>query len=155
MLDPLLLLAGDERYTDSMGPEPWHQPWPGEFSHRAQILVAEDDTMVRRLIQRLLLEAGYEVETASHGTEALEIALRTTTPVDLAITDIRMPFMDGWELSERLMERWPGLPILFLSGFDREFERFGRGRRPSSAFLAKPFDPDELLKRVAGLLDRE
>ena len=105
--------------------------------------------MVASLVERLLAEHGYEVVTAPDGEEALRVALRSG--VDLLVTDVRMPVMDGWELSHRLRERWPDLPILFISGYDIELAQ-GAKRRGSGAFLRKPFDPDELLKQVARLL---
>ena len=105
--------------------------------------------MVAALVERLLDEHGYEVITARHGEEALRVALRG--PVDLLVTDVRMPVMDGWELSRRLRERWPDLPVLYISGYDVELSQ-GARRRGSGAFLRKPFDPDELLRQVARLL---
>jgi two-component system cell cycle sensor histidine kinase/response regulator CckA len=114
------------------------------------VLVAEDDPMVAALVERLLAEHGYQVVTARHGEEALRVALRGQ--VDLLVTDVRMPIMDGWELSRRLRERWPDLPVLYISGYDIELSQ-GAKRRGSGAFLRKPFDPDELLRQVTQLLD--
>ena len=106
--------------------------------------------MVAALVERLLAERGYQVVTARHGEEALRVALRGQ--VDLLVTDVRMPIMDGWELSRRLRERWPDLPVLYISGYDIELSQ-GAKRRGSGAFLRKPFDPDELLRQVTQLLD--
>jgi two-component system, cell cycle sensor histidine kinase and response regulator CckA len=65
-----------------------------------------------------------------------------------------MPVMDGWELSRRLRERWPDLPVLFISGYDVELTRAAGGRHHAEgAFLRKPFDPDELIRQVMLLLD--
>ena len=114
------------------------------------ILIAEDDTMVMSLLHRLLAEQGYQVRVAQHGVEALRLAGQG--PLDLLVTDVRMPMMDGWELSRRLRERWPALPVLFISGYDVELTGGGTRRGPG-AFLRKPFDPDELVRQVALLLD--
>lgn len=133
--------------------EPWrHDPSPEPVRPepaRRRVLVAEDDPMVSVLVERLLAEQGYEVQAARHGEEALRLALRG--PLDLLVTDVRMPVMDGWELSRRLRERWPDLPILFISGYDIELTQ-GARRRGQGAFLRKPFEPDELVRQVARLL---
>ncbi len=109
--------------------------------------------MVAGLIERLLVEEGYEVRTAHHGQEALQIALRGSRAFDLFITDVRMPVMDGWELSRRLGERWPDVPVLYISGYDVELTH-PSARRGRGAFLRKPFDPDELIRNVNRLLGR-
>jgi len=152
--DVLLLLDRDELNAPApWDPQPWSQPDPGAERKTARILIVDDDSVVRALLQRLLTNAGYSVTTAAHGAEALDAVLQAQEPVDLAITDIRMPHMDGWELGRRLSHHWPGLPILYLSGFTSEISRFSPARTPASGFLPKPFDPDELLRRVALLLE--
>ena len=151
-ISTLLLLAGES--TDDA--EPWRaEPAPeprDSFTSGRRILVAEDDALVSALIERLLAEEGHQVHTARHGEEALRLALQG--PVDLLVTDVRMPVMDGWELSRRLRERWPDLPVLFISGYDVELTRAAGDRRHAvGAFLRKPFDPDELIRQVMLLLD--
>jgi DNA-binding response OmpR family regulator len=153
--DVLLLLEGEENDLESAWrPDPWDQPWVQERTSQARILVVDDDPVVRRLVERILIEAGYAVSSAGQGLEALDLALNATGAIDLTITDIRMPKMDGWELGRQLTERWPRLPILYLSGFDREFDRFAQAQTPPAAFLTKPFEPDELLRRVSFLLQQ-
>jgi CheY-like chemotaxis protein len=114
--------------------------------------VAEDDPMVRSVIERLLADEGYEVRTARHCDDALRLALRGSGAFDLVVTDVRMPVMDGWELGRRLRERWPGLPVLYISGYDVELTHGGRRPGQPEAFLRKPFDADELVRQVASLL---
>jgi two-component system cell cycle sensor histidine kinase/response regulator CckA len=149
-----LLFAGDiagdalEPWRSEPDPQPRPEPEPPA---RPRVLVAEDDPMVSGFIERLLAEQGYVVRTARHGEEALRMALRTSGQFDLVVTDVRMPVMDGWELSRRLQERWPGLPTLYISGYDVELTR-GAQRGARQDFLRKPFDADELLRYVARLL---
>jgi two-component system, cell cycle sensor histidine kinase and response regulator CckA len=112
--------------------------------------VAEDDPVVLAFIERLLADAGHEVVGAPHGAEALRLAL--AGQVDLLITDVRMPIMDGWELSARLRRQRPDLPVLFVSGYDMELSRHAGDRHEAGAFLRKPFDPDELIRLVGRLL---
>jgi two-component system, cell cycle sensor histidine kinase and response regulator CckA len=151
----LLLLVGEAADTR----EPWHaEPSPEPESDptplRRRVLVAEDDPVVRTMLQRLLQEAGFEVWTARHGDEALGLALRGADTIDLVVTDVRMPVMDGWELGRRLRERWPNLPLLYISGYDVELAAGSRGSGPRQALLRKPFDLDELIREVDRLLDR-
>jgi len=115
--------------------------------------VAEDDAVVRTMLQRLLQEAGFEVRTARHGDEALGIAFRGSGAFDLVVTDVRMPVMDGWELGRRLRERWPDLPLLYISGYDAELSAATRRPGARQALLRKPFDLDELIREVGRLLD--
>jgi two-component system, cell cycle sensor histidine kinase and response regulator CckA len=150
----LLLLPGEAAETG----EPWrpvaapatgndHDPAP----HR--VLVAEDDPVVRAMLQRLLLDAGFDVRTARHGDEALGLALRASGEFDIVVTDVRMPVMDGWELARRLRERWPTLPVLYISGYDVELSAGSRRSGSRQALLRKPFDLDQLLREVTRLLD--
>lgn len=109
--------------------------------------------MVRSVIERLLSELGLDVRTARHGDDALRLALRGSGQFDLVVTDVRMPVMDGWELGRRLRERWPGLPVLYISGYDVELTRDGPRTGSPDAFLRKPFDADELVRHVISLLE--
>jgi DNA-binding response OmpR family regulator len=63
-----------------------------------------------------------------------------------------MPVMDGWELGRQLRSHWPGLPVLYMSGFDAELTRDISDRRSRALFLRKPFELDELSARVTRLL---
>jgi two-component system cell cycle sensor histidine kinase/response regulator CckA len=145
------LLLGGERSDETESwrgnPSPEFRPRPGTDR---RILVAEDDPMVSSLVERVLAEQGHQVYTAHHGEEALRLALHG--PIDLLVTDVRMPVMDGWELSRRLRERWPDLPVLFISGYDIELTQALGPRRGPGAFLRKPFDPDDLVRQVTLLL---
>jgi CheY-like chemotaxis protein len=136
--------------------EAWRaEPEPertSSFGARPRVLVAEDDPMVSSYLARLLSESGYDVRLARHGGEALQIALRSDRAFDLVITDVRMPVLDGWELSRRLGERWPDLPVIYISGYDVELT-YPSARRGRGAFLRKPFEPDELMQQVVRLLE--
>ena len=108
------------------------------------VLVVEDEPTVRTMAVRTLQEAGYKVHEAGHGREALELIEGLPGQVDLVVTDIGMPEMDGHELARRLQSTRPGLPVLYISGY---------GDAGSvSPFLQKPFSPDDLVDRVAAVL---
>jgi two-component system, cell cycle sensor histidine kinase and response regulator CckA len=116
------------------------------------VLVVDDEEGLRSLVCRTLRGEGYRTLEASHGAEALELVEASSGPVDLVVTDMVMPGMDGRELGRRLAQRWPTLPILYISAYDVN-DIFRRGSPRSSApFLQKPFAPDGLLTVVRGLL---
>ena len=115
------------------------------------ILIAEDEVSVRSLIARILESRDYLVLQARHGGEALTLGEGHPGPIDLLITDIKMPVMDGKNLAERLHSRRPGLKVLYISGFpDGKYP--GESNGDGGDFLPKPFLPDVLLSRVSSLL---
>jgi CheY-like chemotaxis protein len=114
-----------------------------------KILVAEDEGLVRIIAVEVLKDAGYDVCEAGDGREALD-ALEAA-PVDLLITDIQMPRMNGYQLAEAALARWPGLKILLVTGYTRENEP-ELVRRAGLRTLQKPFDVDRLPSVVAEVL---
>ena len=121
---------------------------PSIGRHRVPaILVVDDLEAVRRLCRRVLEAEGYQVWEAADGVEALGWLLRGV--VDLVITDIRMPIMDGWELAAHLKTMTPTPPILFISGYDAHV---GPHNLPGPV-LGKPFRPDQLAASVRRLLE--
>jgi two-component system cell cycle sensor histidine kinase/response regulator CckA len=123
---------------------------PGGFT----ILVVDDEEAVRRLACRILTWTGYQALEARHGREALATIEEHNGPIHLVLTDIKMPGMSGRELGRRIEERWPGKPILYMSGFASEVLRGGL-LEPGAPFLAKPFTQDDLAAKVRALLEPE
>ncbi len=114
------------------------------------VLVAEDESVVRALVCSTLSNRGYRVIEATNGAQALEVLDQWAGRVSLLITDLVMPGMGGRELARRVRLVWPGMHILFMSGYPAE-------EQPEPAadnldFLAKPFTSSQLLERVARLL---
>jgi two-component system cell cycle sensor histidine kinase/response regulator CckA len=119
---------------------------------RRVVLVVDDEQGLRDLVCRTLQAEGYETLEAGHGAEALEVMESAAESVDLVVTDVVMPGMDGRELGRRLEQRWPDLPILYISAYDVN-DIFRRGSPRSSApFLQKPFPLEGLITTVQGLL---
>ena len=117
------------------------------------VLVVEDEDAVRIGIRRLLQDEGYTVLEASNGAKALQLLDEMEAgAVDLVLTDLRMPVMDGRELAAALARRHPSLPIVFMSGFTAQLMDL-RLVSPHLAFLAKPFRNDDLLAAVKSQLD--
>ena len=102
---------------------------------------------------RSLRRAGYEVYEASNGEDALRKLESLRGLVDLVVTDVVMPQMGGRELAERAVAKWPGVRVLFVSGYTENAIVHRGVLDPGLVFLAKPFSHDELLRRVRQLLD--
>jgi DNA-binding response OmpR family regulator len=102
----------------------------------------------------MLTWAGYQAIEARHGREALDAIQQHTGPVHLVLTDIKMPGMNGRELGRFVEERWPGKPILYMSGFASEVFRGGL-LEPGAPFLANPFTQEDLATKVRSLLNGE
>jgi signal transduction histidine kinase/CheY-like chemotaxis protein len=120
----------------------------------AVVLVVEDEEAVRTMVARLLQSEGYRTLEAEDGHQALDLIARHGGPIDLVITDVAMPKLNGRELAVRLKPLRPRLPVLFISGYtDDEMVRRGL-IEPNSPFLSKPFTPEVLAAKVRLLLDQ-
>jgi PAS domain S-box-containing protein len=116
------------------------------------VLVVEDEATVRTMTSRALHEHGYRVVEASSGGEALELIRRHDGTLDLIVTDVVMPGLDGPGLAEQVARLRPALPILFMSGYtDDDIVRRGL-LEAGQPFLQKPFTPEALIERVTDLL---
>jgi len=118
------------------------------------VLVVEDEDELRRLAVRELEELGYLVLAAANGVEALQVARSLERPVDLLVTDVVMPEMNGVELAESLVDLWPELAVLFMSGHLDEGAMERHPLDPDADLLPKPFTPDQLGRRARHALDR-
>jgi PAS domain S-box-containing protein len=124
------------------GPAAASDPVPASPGRVA--LVVEDDALVRSMAVRGLLEAGYTALEAADGRAALEMVRSHQGRLDVVITDIGMPELDGYGLAKRLQAERPDLAVVFISGYgDAE---------PVTPFLQKPFAPDALVRMVAEVL---
>jgi two-component system cell cycle sensor histidine kinase/response regulator CckA len=115
------------------------------------ILVVDDEEAVRHLASRMLLHSGYHTLEASHAREALRTLEQDPSAVDLLLTDVKMPGMNGSELGREVNRRWPDKPILYMSGFPSEVFQGGLLER-TAPFLPKPFTQDDLAAKVRSLI---
>ncbi len=123
----------------------------GAVAPEATILLVEDEEAVRR-IARLALEArGYKVLEAAEGRTAQRIFADFADEVDLLVTDVVMPHMNGRQLAAALRARKPGLPVLFMSGYTRDVPEGGEDPELDD-LLQKPFTPSVLARRVRAAL---
>ena len=115
----------------------------------AKILVVDDDQTHQALISQVLTGGGYEAHVTSDGREALELMRRT--PMDLVVTDMVMPGLDGPELLTALRDEFPGVPIIAVSGISAA--KLNKSARLGAyAILIKPVDPKELLEEIEAAL---
>lgn len=117
------------------------------------VLLVEDEAPVRALFAKTLRNAGYRVIEARNGEEALDASLRYDKPIDLLVTDVVMPGMNGRQLATRLETLRPSLQVLYISGYTNDAISGSGLLAPGVAFLQKPFTPSELARRVRALLD--
>ncbi|MDP8242234.1 MAG: response regulator, partial [Candidatus Celaenobacter antarcticus] len=105
------------------------------------------------LVTEILEEDGFKVITAYNGLNALEVTKEYTDQIDLMLTDIIMPEMNGRELAERMRVEKPLLKILFMSGYTGEEMRNRGVLEPGTNFIQKPFSPDSLVEKVREVLE--
>ena len=115
------------------------------------VLVAEDAEPLRKLTRSVLESSGFQVFAAANATEAIDLARRSTEKIDLLITDVVMPGMDGRTLAKLILEENPGIKILYMSGYSEHSVHKGLGAE--SSLLAKPFTEEQLIKKVGEVLE--
>jgi two-component system cell cycle sensor histidine kinase/response regulator CckA len=112
------------------------------------ILVVEDATHVRKLVQKILEDADFEVLTAAGGAEAVQLAAEYPRKIDLLLTDVLMPEISGPELAKKLKELRPEMKIMLMSGYADGMLILNYGWY----FVQKPFIPAALVGRVKDIL---
>jgi two-component system, cell cycle sensor histidine kinase and response regulator CckA len=120
---------------------------------RGTVLLVEDEETVRRIAARVLARGGYDVLTAAEGAEAMALSRQHPGVIQVLVTDLVMPRMNGSDLAQRLMAERPGIRVLFISGYDRDSARTGTPLEPGTDFIEKPFSPEMLLEHVGRLLE--
>jgi CheY-like chemotaxis protein len=122
---------------------------------RETILLVDDEETVLRFSARVLTKAGFRVLSARSGQEALDATQTRGDVVDLLVTDVMMPGMNGCQLAETLLAQRPSLRVLFMSGYAENVLVTNVGLVPGAAFLSKPFKPSVLVTKVRGVLATE
>jgi CheY-like chemotaxis protein len=118
------------------------------------ILVVDDDPWVRVLARDVLAMDGYRVLEASDGQDAIRVAAEHPGPIHLLLSDVVMPGMNGCELAAGLAPLLPGLKVIFMSAYDRDF-LVRSGLNPIGPVITKPFTTEYLSRRVRMVLDRQ
>jgi CheY-like chemotaxis protein len=142
------------RVDDVADALPVHQTPPARSDHGGSetILLVEDEPSVRELARRILYGRGYNVLVAMDGPSAIEMVEHSQQHIDLLLTDVIMPGLNGQDVAERVRVLRPGIRVLFMSGYNEEAVLRDGVLAAGAAFLEKPFSPSELLNRVRRLL---
>jgi signal transduction histidine kinase/ActR/RegA family two-component response regulator len=125
---------------------------PPRATQGERVLVVEDEPDVRMLVVDVLRELGYTVEVASDGATALPF-LQGAGRIDLLVTDVGLPGLNGRQLAEIARQHRPELRVLFMTGYARNAEVRGDFLEEGMDMLTKPFSIDDLAQRVRGLLE--
>jgi two-component system cell cycle sensor histidine kinase/response regulator CckA len=119
------------------------------------VLLVDDDARVRQWIHEELERLGYNLLEAADGADALVIAELHRGPIDIVVTDVVMPRVDGPGLVKALLELRPDLKVLYISGYPEAFLRQSTSLPSEDNYLQKPFDMSTLIARITELLDSE
>jgi two-component system, cell cycle sensor histidine kinase and response regulator CckA len=145
-----MYLPRDARAEGEAEPPPPPAPLPGSGT----LLLVEDDALVRRLTAAMLESLGYDVVVAHSAAHALERCADPRQALDLLVTDVVMPMMNGRELRARAQQARPGLPVLFVSGYTSNVVVHQGVLEAGAHFLQKPFSRDDLARAVLAALGR-
>lgn len=128
---------------------------PSENEMLATILIVEDEAALRELVQQYLQKRNFEVLAAKDGMEGVEVFRQHAKKIQLVISDLAMPGMDGLECMDRILASEPNVRFLFMSGFPEQIVERHRASFERCEFLPKPFRLDQLLDRVDRLLSKD
>ena len=136
--------------ADRSGEARIHSPAAASSNRGSEtILLVDDEPSLRMSIGRILEKNGHKVVVASNGREALQACAESADGFDLLVTDIVLPLMRGTELAALLLERFPRMRVLYMSGYNEENVPAARGL----SFIAKPFRRDALVRKIREVLD--
>ena len=116
------------------------------------MLVVDDEEPVLELTQEFLQRAGFRVLTAATGRAAVDWIRGDTERIDAVVLDLTMPDVDGEETFRAIRRIRPGIPIVLASGYDREHGARRLASEDVSGFVAKPYDPEELVEKIRASL---
>jgi len=140
-----IYLSEYEEEADHVSREVKH---PESMRVKKTILLVEDEQIVRELAKKILLQAGYHVLSARNGREAIMACKKIKDALDLLLSDVIMPGMNGLELAKKINAIQPKLKVLYMSGYSDKSIIHEAVTRRGSNFIQKPFSPETLLKKV-------
>jgi two-component system cell cycle sensor histidine kinase/response regulator CckA len=141
------------RHTGQFVAEEQEHVSPDMLRGSETILLVEDSEPLRKLVETFLNSAGYCVFSADSGESALEVSTGIGRPLDLLLTDVVMPGMNGRVLAEHLLPRQPGMKVLYMSGYTDTFIAGHGVLEPGTHLLHKPFTEEVFLRKVREVLD--
>jgi CheY-like chemotaxis protein len=119
------------------------------------ILYVEDESVLRAVIADCLTQLGYQVLCAGDGNHALALAAEHNGPIDLLLTDVRMPEMSGPELAAILLPLRPAMKVIYVSGYPDDIVASHGSPGPDTVFLAKPFTVKLLAAKLREVLEKQ
>lgn len=130
----------------------WHRREAGTTADSPTILVVDDERFVRPVYRRMLESVGYNVLEAADGSDALQTVEHHAGPIDLMVTDVVMPQLNGFELARQVKEQRPDMKVLYVTGFIDVKEMSRQQGISLDTLLQKPFMPETLVKKVREML---
>ena len=122
--------------------------------HRAKetVFLIDDDDMIVDVSELILKKSGYDVVSAKSGKEAIEVYKENHNRIDMVILDMILPDMGGGDTYDRLKEINPEIKVLLASGYDKDYQGSDIMERGCDGFIQKPFNMNELLEKIKGVL---
>jgi PAS domain S-box-containing protein len=144
--------------SEVIRPHKGNQSGPAAKSYAGRILAIDDEPNLRNVLQRSLAYAGFEVEVADGGIEALkklEAASQrdASKPFDLVFSDLGMPDMSGWEVAGELNRRWPHVPLVLVTGWGDHIDQTRLASYRITGTIAKPFNIHDLVTLAGKLIE--
>ncbi len=118
----------------------------------ATILLADDDAAVRELVRRALTQEGHTVHVTEDGAEAVQHLAQHAASIDVLVSDVNMPQIDGITLAQKALAAKPAIAIVLMSGFTDQLERAGGLKAQRLAVISKPFTLEQIKSKVRGIL---
>jgi len=125
-----------------------------ENMRNINVLVADDEFRIRKLLADFLVREGYKVLEAEDGEKAIDLLFDSKTKVDLVILDVMMPKYDGWFVLERIRE-FSTVPVIMLTARSDEYDQLKGFKLGADDYVTKPFSPSVLMARINKILKRE
>ena len=116
------------------------------------VFLIDDDDMTVDVSELILKTSGYDVVSAKSGKEAIEVYKENHSRIDMVILDMILPDMGGGDTYDRLKEINPGIKVLLASGYDIDYQGRDIMERGCDGFIQKPFNMNELLEKIRGIL---
>ena len=116
------------------------------------VFLIDDDDMIVDVSELILKNSGYDVVSAKSGKEAIEVYKESHIRIDMVILDMILPDMGGGDTYDRLKEINPGVKVLLASGYDIDYQGRDIMERGCDGFIQKPFNMNELLEKIRGIL---
>jgi len=116
------------------------------------VFLIDDDDMIAEVSEMILKSSGYDVVSAKSGKEAIEVYKENHSRIDMVILDMILPDMGGGDTYDRLKEINPGIKVLLASGYDIDYQGRDIMERGCDGFIQKPFNMNELLEKIRGIL---